>query len=358
MHWRQRTRLRPGPLFAAAIVTLVLVLPSPLQAHEPGLSALEVQVAGRQVSAVLSLAPADAAALMPAGGAEPTSAIGAIASDGIQLVVEQQRIRGVVERVVIEDGSARVFLSFVLPPGPLRGDVGIVSSIPKQMALGHRELVVVRVDGRTIERLLDANVDRVSLGTRRAATPHVEPSAGFRFASLGVHHILSGWDHLAFLIGLLLAARNLNELVGALTAFTAAHSVTLALAVSGVVRPPPAIVEPLIAVSIAWVGLEILLGASHGARWLVVFGFGLVHGFGFGGALSELGLGSTTRSLVVSLFSFNAGVELGQLTVVAVLWPFAVMLKARARLVAACSALMVVAGGYWLAERLLTAIRL
>src|SRR6185437_3327738 len=107
------------------------------------------------------------------------------------------------------------------------------------------------------------------------------------FVSLGISHILSGYDHLVFLAGLILAARTVRELLVALTAFTAAHSLSLALVVAGGVHAPPSIVEPLIAASIAWVGIENLLRDRSGSRWWVVFGFGLVHGFGFAGALLE-----------------------------------------------------------------------
>ena len=159
-----------------------------------------------------------------------------------------------------------------------------------------------------------------------------------------------------FLAGLLLASRTGRELVMALTAFTIAHSVSLGLVVIGGVHAPASIVEPLIAASIAWVGLETLLRGRHGARWLVVFGFGLIHGFGFAGALVELGLGASPTEIAVALFSFNAGVEAGQLAAAAAMLPIIRAIRSRpawqARLVPVCSVLIVMAGGYWLIERL------
>ena len=160
-----------------------------------------------------------------------------------------------------------------------------------------------------------------------------------------------------FLAGLLLAARAVRELVVALTAFTAAHSVSLALVVIGGVHAPPSIVEPLIAASIAWVGLENLLQrGQHGARWLVVFGFGLIHGFGFAGALMELGSGPSAAEIALALISFNAGVEAGQLAVAAAMLPLVWMIRSRPvwqrRLLPLCSVMIVMAGGYWLIERL------
>jgi hypothetical protein len=113
----------------------------------------------------------------------------------------------------------------------------------------------------------------------------------------------------------------------------------------------------VIAASIAWVGIENLVGRSGGTRWWLVFGFGLVHGFGFAGALTELGLGASARDVAVALFSFNAGVELGQLAAVAVMLPLVWMIRSRpawhTRLQPACSMIIAAAGAGWLVQRVL-----
>jgi hypothetical protein len=159
-----------------------------------------------------------------------------------------------------------------------------------------------------------------------------------------------------FLAGLILAATTLRQLLVALTAFTAAHSVSLALVVVAGLRAPSSIVEPLIAASIAWVGVENLLRRGHGTRWIVVFGFGLIHGFGFADALIELGFGTSLADIATALVSFNGGVEIGQLAAAAAMLPLVWMINARPvwrhRLVPACSLLIALAGGYWLVERL------
>jgi hypothetical protein len=140
------------------------------------------------------------------------------------------------------------------------------------------------------------------------------------FALLGIEHILSGWDHLLFLLGLLLCGGGWLALAKIITAFTLAHSITLALAVLDVVVLPDRLVEAVIALSIAFVAAENLFSSPVvSRRWLVSFGFGLVHGFGFSSALRELGL--PTHGLLLSLFGFNAGVEIGQAIVVAVALP-------------------------------------
>src|SRR5687767_12747985 len=140
-------------------------------------------------------------------------------------------------------------------------------------------------------------------------------AAGVDFPQLvriGFAHIVpDGLDHVLFVVGLFLLAANLRELLLQITTFTLTHSITLALAYSGVVRAPAEVVEPLIALSIAWIAVENLFATrlSRG-RLVVVAAFGLLHGLGFAGALSDLGLAGT--SLAMTLAGFNLGVGLGQ----------------------------------------------
>jgi hypothetical protein len=146
------------------------------------------------------------------------------------------------------------------------------------------------------------------------------------FVLLGIEHILTGWDHLLFLLGLLLRGGSWLALAKIVTAFTLAHSLTLALAALDIVVLPDRLVEAVIALSIALVAAENLFGKPVVVRrWLVSFCFGLVHGFGFSSALRDLGL--STHGLVLSLFGFNAGVEIGQGLVVAVALPALVVLR-------------------------------
>jgi HupE / UreJ protein len=146
------------------------------------------------------------------------------------------------------------------------------------------------------------------------------------FFALGVDHILTGYDHLLFLLGLLLPGGGLLSLAKIITAFTIAHSVTLSLAVLQVVTLPDRLIEAVIALSIAFVAAEnLFLRPTVSRRWLVSFGFGLVHGFGFSSALRELGL--PAHGLLLSLFGFNAGVEVGQALVVAVCLPALLLLR-------------------------------
>lgn len=140
------------------------------------------------------------------------------------------------------------------------------------------------------------------------------------YFTLGFLHVITGFDHLAFLAGLLLLAPTLAQTGALVTAFTLAHSLTLAISVLGTFSPPPLLVEILIAVSVAFVGIENIARLSLRSearafrhRWLLTFGFGLIHGFGFAYLLADLGL--PEGRLLRSLLLFNIGVEAGQLLV-------------------------------------------
>jgi hydrogenase/urease accessory protein HupE len=232
----------------------------------------------------------------------------------------------------------------------------IRSGVPGRLALGHRELLAVRgADGQLLgERMLDARVAETEVGLG-ASEGSAETAR--QFLALGVRHILSGYDHLLFLGALLLGVRRLRDVVTTVTAFTVAHSVTLALAVLGFVQVPAAVVEPLIAASIVWVGVENLLRRQLDSRWPLTFAFGLVHGLGFARALQDLGIGAGGVGVALTLGCFNVGVEAGQIGVAILLWPLVRRLNAgpvlRVRLAPVCSALVVAAGTYWLVERTL-----
>jgi hydrogenase/urease accessory protein HupE len=139
-----------------------------------------------------------------------------------------------------------------------------------------------------------------------------------QYFKLGVKHIFLGYDHIAFLMALLFVKR-FADLLKIITSFTVAHTITLALAVLQIVKLPPQLVEAGIAITIMYVAAENLWTSELAHRWMLTFGFGLVHGFGFASVLRELGLPS--GGLARSLLSFNLGVEAGQIVIVGLLWP-------------------------------------
>lgn len=142
------------------------------------------------------------------------------------------------------------------------------------------------------------------------------------FFSLGVYHIATGWDHLAFLFGLLLFGLSTGRLIKIITAFTIAHSTTLALASLGWIVPPSTWVEPAIALSVAYVGLANLLWRKNGHGIFLAFAFGLIHGFGFAGVLAEiLAQDQGSGRWLLSLASFNLGIEVFQVLVIVLTVP-------------------------------------
>jgi len=253
------------------------------------------------------------------------------------------------------------------------GPRSLESSVLLEAAPSHLHFARVAGDGLTVrERVLTEAEPEWALETAAAGPPAAAGTTLAGYVGLGILHITTGWDHLAFLFALLLLARRLREVAVLVTAFTAAHSVTLALAVLGLVRPNGAAIEALIGYSIALVAAEnawllagggiavpagvaiatalLALAAALGAgsvgplvlaglalfaschfallarvahparlRAAVAFVFGLVHGFGFAGVLAEMDL--PTARLAPALFGFNVGVELGQLAAVALAWP-------------------------------------
>jgi len=197
------------------------------------------------------------------------------------------------------------------------GLVGQAVSIEGLSATSTDVLVRVESLGGSIQ------TERLS-PTRTAFIVQATPGAGevaATYLRLGVEHILFGFDHLLFVLALVILVRNWRRVAVTVTAFTVAHSITLAAATLGLVHVPGPPVEATIALSIVLVAVEIL-NARHGkpsltARmpWLVAFSFGLLHGFGFAGALAEVGL--PQHAIPIALLFFNVGVEMGQLVFVA-----------------------------------------
>lgn len=192
------------------------------------------------------------------------------------------------------------------------------------------------------------------------AEPYVPPPVGSvvgQYLVLGFEHIVPlGADHILFVLGLFFLSMRLSPLAWQITMFTVAHTITLALAAADLVMLPSAVVEPLIALSIVFVGVENCL--TNELKWwrpLAVFGFGLLHGLGFAGALSEFGL--PEGRFLTALLSFNAGVEIGQLAVVAIAFLAFGWFRRhewfRARIAIPGSVLIAAAGLYWFAARIM-----
>ena len=366
------SRLAGSRVVLGAILVMLFSLLS-LQdaaAHDPGLSSLTIRQRTNSLEATLTLAVKDAAQVAeldkdhdgivtPGEFAQTRSQFETavarqlfIAPDG--KVAMPQSVRSRLD----ENNNAEVLLNF---DAVAFFNLEIQSKIIASLPLGHRQcLQVQNSTGETLfERLLSAAADHaiVKIPDAHSSIGAFEAARSFaNFLCLGVKHILTGYDHLLFLFGLLLVARGFFSSLGIITSFTIAHSITLAVATLQLVQIPSRIVEPLIAASIVFVGIENLLrGDIPTARRMVAFGFGLIHGFGFASALREAGIGSGTGGILLPLFSFNLGVELGQIMVAALALPIIWKLRENpifiARWASACSAAVVLLGSFWFVQR-------
>ena len=220
-----------------------------------------------------------------------------------------------------EEDGVGFLLVYSRPSGDgLRFDADFL----KRLSGGHRTTLTLKdANDNVLRTQLLTAADNIVRTSAAAPSTSTERSSSFwSFLKLGLEHILTGYDHLLFLFGLLLACRQFSTAVKIITCFTLAHSLTLALAAFDVVSLPAQVVEPLIAASIVFVAVEnIVRNDEPRWRWALTFTLGLVHGFGFAGALKEAGLGSGGAALLVPLFSFNLGVELGQIAFAAVVLP-------------------------------------
>jgi hydrogenase/urease accessory protein HupE len=179
------------------------------------------------------------------------------------------------------------------------------------------------------------------------------------FILWGMHHIFVGYDHIAFLMALLLAAQRLRDMLRVVTSFTVAHSITLLLAALDVIRLPGAVTESLIAASIVYVAVENFFITDGRYRWMLTFAFGLVHGLGFSSVLRDRL--QDLQSIAVPVVSFNLGVELGQITILLIALPVLMLIrrapdeKARERrqwwLVRIGSVPIFLLGSFWLVDR-------
>jgi hydrogenase/urease accessory protein HupE len=236
-----------------------------------------------------------------------------------------------------------------------------------QLPFGHRMIVnqgstataIAILDARHATWVLPDETQGTDASPEKLARPANPPVSWFSFVLLGIEHILTGYDHLCFLLALLLVARCFRDVLGVITTFTVAHSLTLAAAALKLVSLSPAIVEPLIATSIIYVGVEnLILRRQPRHRLALVFGFGLIHGLGFASALAERLPGISGLAIIPPLLSFNLGVEAGQLAVAAVLVPVIGLLRCRANypslLQPALSCLIAGFGLFWFAQRVWT----
>lgn len=352
-------------LFFISVFMVVVVLST--FAHDPGLSSVEITLGAEQSTAKLTFAREEIAGIVPID-TNQDSQITQAEFDAARTRLEQLARQAIVINVNGRDLQPTRVSAFLGDSNALHldlfysalteGQIKISAPLIGKLARGHRQFLTLhdRSGRKLSEKLLDANNNQFESRLDSLFSPADWPATFGQFFWLGVEHILLGFDHLAFLFALLIVGSTLKEAAKIITSFTVAHSITLAMATFNVVSLPSGIVEPLIALSIIYVGVENLFRREVKKRWLLTFAFGLVHGFGFATVLREMGIGSS-GSAAIPLLSFNLGVEVGQIAIAALILPLIWKLKAQQifalRFAPICSLLIAVAGGYWLIERTL-----
>lgn len=326
-----------------------------VQAHDPGLSSAGITLGAKEIVVQLLVAPSDLQALQD-------SSAEAIAGFGVEMNAAGTALRPTDLKKTVAGPDTGIRLIYSRPhASTILYRSPLIAALPH----GHRQILTVRDDAGALllSRLLSAREDRVEIAMPDpgigAGVPSTAPqTSSSGFLLLGIHHILAGYDHLLFLFALLLVCDGFWSTAKIITCFTAAHSLTLALATLDIVQIPGGIVEPIIAGSIIYVALEnLFVRRQRRSRLVLTFAFGLVHGLGFASVLRDLGVNSGGLVVAVPLLSFNLGVEIGQLAIAALLLPLILWLRGNpaflSRGVPACSLLIAAAGGYWLLERTL-----
>jgi hydrogenase/urease accessory protein HupE len=318
----------------AVLYVLVLFFPPPAAAHPLAPSLLEIRETAGGRATVLWKMP-----LQRPAGADPKTVLPATCHPAgpRSTVVEETAL---VTRWTVDCGSS--------------GLAGAAIGVEGLAAVRSDVLLrVTRADGSAVRAVLRAEASVFRLP--RTQRP-LDVAGGY--LALGIEHLLTGADHLLFLLGLMLLVRERRRLLGTVTAFTLGHSVTLSLAALEIVHIPSAPAEAAIALSILVLAVELARdrpGALSRRPWAMAAAFGLLHGLGFAGALAEIGL--PAREIPLALVSFNTGIELGQIAflaaVAAVLW----IARPAVRRFPAWSAAVPVyligtLAAYWLFERL------
>ncbi len=362
------------------LLILLLALAAPAWAHKPSDSYLAVTVGEGGVTGQWDIALRDldyAIGLDADGNGEITwgelrarhAEIAAYALARLALAADGQACTLKAQDQLVDDHSDGAYsvLRFVADCGGAKA--------PTSLKIGYRLFADLDPQHRGLLRLVAAGGVRTAIFSPAAAEQVFELKEQSRWSQFvdygveGVWHIWKGFDHILFLLSLLLPAvrvwvsrqwqpvarfhEALVDVLKIVTAFTVAHSITLSLATLGLVALPSRLVESTIAASVVLAALNNVFPVFHGRRWMVAFGFGLIHGFGFASVLADLGL--PTGTLAVALVGFNLGVECGQLAIVAAFLPLAYVLRHtgfyRRGVFVGGSALIAGVAAIWFAER-------
>jgi len=339
-------------------------------AHPPGLSSLDAVIQTNQIQIKTTFAVQDIEAFTPMDAdldAEVSDSEREAAKPKIaQLLAEQLSLNldgnplqpNQVGKVSYDDqNNAQVELLYPAAP---KQQLILQSKFLSLLPDGHQQFLVIKgADEKIIaEKMLTKQDDQISVQLSNDGSQTQTSSTFSDFFKLGIEHILTGYDHLLFLFALLAVTHKVGPALKIITFFTLAHSITLAAAGLNLLDIPSSIVEPLIAATIIYVGIENIIRGDHpkGRHWLT-FGFGLIHGFGFAGVLREMDISSGDTGILFPLLSFNLGIETGQICIAALVLPMIWWLNNKVEIaekfLKGCSILVSLMGAYWLLERTL-----
>lgn len=348
-------------VLALVVLALAFSRVGALQAHTVGISRGEYRVVGPVINAELVLARPELLGAIPGldinrDGALSQSELSAgrasvedVFVHGLEVRTPSASCAGALQDLLLseEDGVAiRASYRCLQEPESVQFKMKFFGALSH----GHRHLAAATAGSASVHAVAYAD----------NAAFQIEPFAGqtrsgvaWPLFRLGIQHILTGYDHLVFLLGLILIGGRIRPLLAAITAFTVAHSITLGVATLQIWAPSSRFAESAIALSIAYIGVENWFVKNASRRWLITFPFGLVHGFGFAGALHQIAL--PHDEIPKALFSFNGGVEAGQLAVLALVLPAILWLRGRPWFadhgVKAISGAIALAGVWWFVVR-------
>jgi len=349
--------------FLGIAAALLWFIGRPAYAHTLPLSHVELRVMDSGIDATIQVPAIDVAhylpevtpdlLLTPTGLNQQKGTVAAIISARLLLEADGEMLRLELLRIepVADQKDIRLHLHFAWTKRPdnLRVNCHLFPYDPRHKTF----LDIYQSDKLERQVIFDEHTARIDyhLGTQQGTLAVIR-----QFLFEGVHHIFIGPDHILFIIGLLLLGGTLTQLLKIVSAFTVAHSITLALATLNVFNPPARLIEPAIALSIVFVGVHSLLASreKRDLRLIFAFCFGFIHGFGFANVLREMNL--PRAALGWALFSFNLGVEVGQACIVLTVAPLLAFIHQRnalvgRRIVTASSVCVVLAGAFWFVER-------
>ncbi|WP_169081297.1 HupE/UreJ family protein [Paenibacillus sp. PL91] len=242
----------------------------------------------------------------------------------ILVYADSHPVEGIINQAIVTQVNDRPFTDIMLSYSVSEKPENLIvdyNAFFEDSDPSHANMAKVQLNEKQQEFIFTYEVRELNLGEMSFITQAKQ------FLSLGLEHIFTGYDHILFVISLLIGAKTIRHIFYLVTSFTVAHSITLALATLNIVQLPGKLIESAIALSIIYVALKnIFHPESKHAPW-IAFAFGLIHGFGFAGILSELNLGGS--HLAASLLFFNLGIEIGQILIVSLVFPLLLFISKR-----------------------------